>query len=470
MAERLRRPSIVHLGFGAFARAHTAVYTEEANRLSGGIPWRIIGVTQRSAAVADQLNPQDGLYTVVEEGPDADGAQLITCVDRVLDGPANPQAVVEAIAAPGTHIVSLTITEKGYRFDPRTGRVSLEDPQIRQDLAGGAPKTAVGQLVRGIQRRAAAGAGPLTVLSCDNLPGNGRLTAGIVESFVQALPEAESAALMDRITHSVRFPSTMVDRMVPQPTEATARAAEAAFGIHDAGAVPGEHFRQWVLEDDFAGPRPAWEAAGAEFSDQVEQWEAVKLRILNAGHTLLAYLGLHRGCATIAESVEDPVLAEACRRLFSEEVIPTLEAPQGVDVRAYGEEVLRRFANPALGHTTQKVGTDGSQKLGPRLLGTVERNLERGRVPRYAALAVAAWFHHLTSAGEQVSDPLGERLLGRVQGATAPEGVVRALLGETEVFPEAVGGHPGFAEAVTGWYGILQRQDPETLREEVGDV
>lgn len=467
MVDRLGRPTIVHLGFGAFARAHTAVYTEEANRLSGELPWRIIGVTQRSAAVADQLNPQDGLYTVVEEGPDSAGVQLITCVERVLDGPAHPQAVVEAIAAERTHIVSLTITEKGYRFDPRTGQVNLDDPQIRQDLAGGGPSTAVGQIVRGLQRRAAEGVGPLTVLSCDNLPGNGRLTADVVRSFVQALPGPESDGLLEWIEANVRFPSTMVDRMVPQPTEATSAAAQEATGHHDAGAVPSEHFRQWVLEDTFAGPRPRWEQAGATFSDQVEQWESTKLRILNAGHTLLAYLGLYGGCSTIAEAVQEPVFAQACRRLFAEEVIPTLEVPQGVDARAYGEDVLHRFANPALGHTTEKVGTDGSQKLGPRLLSTVERNLQQGRTPRWAALAVAAWFRHLTSGAETVSDPLAETLLKRAASQATPEALVRALLAETEVFPQAVGFDEGFAEEVTGWYRILQRQDPQALRDEV---
>lgn len=470
MVERLGRPTIVHLGFGAFARAHTAVYTEEANRARGGVPWRIIGVTQRSATVADQLNPQGGLYTVVEEGPDAAGVQLVTCVERILNGPAEPDAVVNAIASDKTYIVSLTITEKGYRFDPRTGRVDLEDPQIQQDLSGAAPSTAVGQIVRGLQRRATAGTGALTVLSCDNLPGNGRLTAGIVRSFVQALPKSESAILLDWIDQHVSFPSTMVDRMVPQPTKTTVQAAKAATGLHDAGTVPSEHFKQWVIEEDFAGPRPAWEAVGATFSDQVEQWESTKLRMLNAGHTLLAYLGLNHGCTTISEAVEELVFAEACRRLFTEEVIPTLEVPQGVDAEAYGEEVLRRFANPALGHTVQKVGADGSQKLGPRLLGTVRRNLEQGRVPRYAALAVAAWFLHLTFGGEVVSDPLQKKLLRRIEGAMTHEAAVRALLEETEVFPERIGAHGGFVAAVTRWYGILLDRDPETLREEVGHV
>lgn len=467
MCERLRRPTIVHLGFGAFARAHTAVYTQEAHNATGGVPWRVIGVTQRSATVAEQLNPQDGLYTVVEEGADAADPQLITCVDHVLNGPESPEAVVETIAAPNTHIVSLTITEKGYRFDPRTGRVDTEDQQIRQDLDSAAPLTAVGQIIRGLQRRAATGAGPLTVLSCDNLPGNGKLTASIVRSFAKALPRAEAEQLLSWIDHNVRFPSTMVDRMVPQPTEATARAAEAATGFRDAGAVPSEHFKQWVIEDDFAGPRPAWETAGAEFSPYVEEWEAVKLRMLNAGHSMLAYLGLHQGLATISEAVEEPAFAQACRRLFTEDVIPTLEVPEGVDVEAYGGEVLHRSANPALGHSTEKVGTDGSQKLGPRLLSTVTRNLQQGRVPQYAALVVAAWFHHLITTPEAVNDPLKHQLLGHVEHATTMADAIPSLLGETAVFSQDVGSHEGFAEAVTAWYRILETGDLETLREEV---
>lgn len=466
-------PTIVHLGFGAFARAHTAVYTEEANRGSAGTRWRIIGVTQRSRAVADQLNPQDGLYTVVEEGPDSAGTQLVSCVEQVLSGPEEPDEVVHVIAAPQTHLVTVTITEKGYRLDPQAsgGAVDVEDPLIAGDLAGAAPRTAVGQIVRGIQQRAADGSPPLTVVSCDNLPGNGRLTAGAVLSFIDALSEHEAGPLREWTQQHVRFPSTMVDRMVPQPTEKTVAAAESATGFYDSGAVPSEHFKQWEIEEDFAGPRPAWDSAGATFGTQVEEWENTKLRILNAGHTLLAYLGLHAGLATISQTVEEEVFAHACRRMFAEEVLPVLTLPEGLDGEEYGNQVLRRFANPALGHTTEKVGADGSQKLGPRLLGTVEQNLARGAVPRWAGLAVAAWFHHLAAGPRDVvDDPLKEQLRRRAETATTLEETVRALLGETMVFPAAVAADEAFAEVVSHWYRILLAKDHETLRNEVGDV
>lgn len=464
------QPTLVHLGFGAFARAHTAVYTEDANRLSGEPPWRIIGVTQRSNTVADQLNPQGGLYTVVEEGPDSTSAQLITCVERILSGPEEPDEVVQAIASPQTHLVTLTITEKGYRLNPHaaTGAVNLEDPMIIADLAGAAPLTAVGQIVRGIQVRAAHSSGPLTVVSCDNLPGNGRLTAGAVQSFIGALPENEAEHLREWTKTHVRFPNTMVDRMVPQPTEKTVVAAESATGFYDAGTVSSEHFKQWVIDGDFAGPRPAWEASGAVFSDQVEEWENTKLRILNAGHTLLAYLGLWAGHASISQVVGDEAFVRACRLMFAEEVLPTLKLPAGLKGEVYCDEVLRRFANPRLGHTTEKVGSDGSQKIGPRLLETVVENLAAGTVPRFAALALAAWIHHLVADPEPaINDPLKDQLRSAVETAVTPRGAVHAVLREATVFPVAVATHQAFAEAVIHWYGLLLEQDHGALRREV---
>lgn len=463
-------PRIVHLGFGAFARAHTAVYTEEANR-AAETPWRILGVTQRSSTVADQLNPQDGLYTVVEEGPDAAGAQLITCVEHILSGPEQPHAVVEAIASAQTHVVTLTITEKGYRTDPRTGGVDTSDHAVAEELAGSSPRTAIGQIVRGVQRRAQAGAGPLTVVSCDNLPGNGARTAAVVRSFAEALPQRESAELLDWIDAHVSFPNTMVDRMVPRPTEATAQAVERSMGLTDGGAVPSEHFTQWVIEDSFAGPRPPWETAGAEFSHQVERWEHTKLRMLNAAHSLLAYLGHWAGHRTIAEAVGDSAFALACRQLHTAEVLPTLALPDCVDGAAYGEQVLRRFANPALGHTTAKVGADGSQKLGPRLLATVQGCLEAGRTPQFAALTTAAWMHHVAEGPQEaVDDPLADQLRLRAREAATAEETISALLRESAVLPEAVASSEPFRGRVVHWYRVLQLRDAETLRKEIGEA
>lgn len=459
-------PQIVHLGFGAFARAHTAVYTDEANRVAGGVPWGIVAVTQRSNTVVEELFSQDGLFSVLEEGADAADPRVITCVHEVLSGPDQPETVVERIAADRTRVVALTITEKGYRAVPGTGRVDLDDPQVWADLQGRAPRTAVGQIVRGLQHRARSGGGPITVVSCDNLPANGRLVSDVVRSFAEALSEAESSVLLTWIEQNVTFPNTMVDRMVPRPTQEVRSRAEQWLGCRDAGAVSCEPYRQWVIEDDFASTRPAWAAAGAILGSDVEAWENTKLRVLNASHSLLAYLGLFAGYGTISETVGDETFSGACRAMLTEEVLPTLEMPHGLDAEAYCESVLYRFANPALGHTTTKVGSDGSQKLGPRLTSTVRRCLEAGLEPRWAALAAAAWMHHVVTGGATAEDePLAEYLRGLVATSGSAQETVGALLRSGRVFEEPIGTDLRFAGAVTRWYGVLCSNDLTTLRE-----
>lgn len=459
---------IVHLGFGAFARAHTAVYTEVANRAEDGPHWEIVAVTQRSNTVVDELAPQDGLFTVFEEGEGAADPRLITCVREVLSGPDRPETVVERIADERTRVVALTITEKGYRADPGTGLVDLYDPLVRADLQNRAPTTAVGQIVRGLQRRAERGGTPITVVSCDNLPANGGLTSGVVRSFVQALPEEESAALLPWIEQNTAFPNTMVDRMVPQPTPQVRARVQGWLGAHDAGAVSCEPYKQWVIEDAFASERPAWDAAGAAFGGDVEAWEDTKLRVLNASHSLLAYLGLFAGYTSISETVGDEAFAGACRAMLSEEVLPTLDVPPGLDAEDYCVSVLHRFANPALGHTTEKVGSDGSQKLGPRLLSTARRCLDAGTEPRWTGLAVAAWIHHVVNGGATSQDePLADMLRGLVREGAQAEDTVRAFLSCERVFDGTVGGDPRFGAAVTRWYTVLRSNDPAALREAV---
>ncbi|GAA1180932.1 mannitol dehydrogenase family protein [Nesterenkonia xinjiangensis] len=459
---------IVHLGFGAFARAHTALYTELAELRSQdpSQQWRVVGVTQRSNTVAEQLNPQDGLYSVVDVGPGATGVQLVTCVDEVLSGPDESDAVVALIADPQTRIVCLTITEKGYRLDAAGHGIDCADPEIQADLAGRAPGTAVGQIVRGLQLRHRRDAGPLAVLSCDNLPGNGELTREAVRSFIRALPEDGTEELLAGVQDSVSFPNTMVDRMVPQPTAETVEQAARALGFTDEGAVPGEHFTQWIIEDDFPGGRPQWELAGATFSDQVRQWEDTKLRMLNAGHTLLASLGLCVGAPTINDAVQEEAFARACREMYRLEVLPTLELPQGVDGEAYGEEVLHRFANESLGHTTAKVGSDGSLKIGPRLGETITRCLDRGLTPQWASLAVGAWVHHVLHGREEdVADPLAEQMRRQGLAAEGAESSVSEVLRVAGLFEDLLE-RDELLRVIVEWVRILRTGD-EALRSEI---
>jgi fructuronate reductase len=462
------RPGIVHLGLGAFARAHTAVFTERAMLASGNFGWGIIGVTQRSDTVARQLAPQDGLFTVAERGSGAAPLRVVSSIVEAISGRDEPEKVVERIAAVTTQVVTLTVTEKGYRIDPLTGSLNTADEQVQADLAGHPPQTAIGQIARGIQLRARTGAGPLTVVSCDNLPGNGELTGALVRAFAAALPDSESGPLLAWLDANATFPNTMVDRMVPATTEGDLDAVERGLGLRDEAAVVAEPFMQWVIEDNFAGERPAWEEAGALFSADVAAWEAAKLRLLNASHSMLAYLGLATGKATISDAVGEDAFRTACSRMMAEDALPTIGLPAGLDGGAYCAQVVERFANPALGHTTAKVGSDGSQKIGLRLLTTVRGNLDAGREPRWAALAVAGWMHHVASTpAGGLNDPLAGELQAALPAERTAAAVVPALLGFGSIFDPELAAHQGFRNLLLHWYSIIDTQGLDGLRNEI---
>jgi fructuronate reductase len=462
------RPGIVHLGLGAFARAHTAVFTENAMLATGSPDWGIVGVTQRSDTVARQLAPQDGLFTVAERGSGAAPLRVVSSIVEAISGRNHPETVVDRIAAGTTQVVTLTITEKGYRIDPHTGSLNTADPQVQADLAGNPPQTAIGQITRGIQQRSRTDGGPLTVVSCDNLPGNGELTGTLVRAFAAALPDAESRPLLAWLDANVTFPNTMVDRMVPATTAADLDAVEHELGLRDEAAVVAEPFMQWVIEDNFAGNRPAWEEAGALFSTDVAAWEAAKLRLLNASHSMLAYLGLATGKETISDAVGEDAFRTACARMMAEDAVPTISLPAGLDGGTYCAQVLERFANPALGHTTAKVGTDGSQKIGLRLLTTVRAGLAAGHAPKWAALAVAAWMHHVaTTPAADLNDPLEAELHAALPAERSTASVVSALLGVRSIFDAGLAANTIFTDLLTHWYRIIDTDGLDGLRKEI---
>jgi fructuronate reductase len=432
------RVGIVHLGIGAFHRAHQAVFTEDAVVATGEDGWGICGVTQRSAAVLEQLGPQDCLYAVLERGVGEPALRVVGQVREVLFAGDEPELLRERIAAPDTRLITLTVTEKGYRRKPGGG-LDLDDPMVRADLAGGAG-TAIGQLAWGLAARAAGSGAPVSVLSCDNLTDNGHVLRGLVLDFCHALPSGRGDRLASWVEEHVAFPCSMVDRIVPSTTEADRAEAAAILGLTDEALVVAEPFRQWVAQDRFVAGRPAWEKAGADLVDDVRPYELLKLRMLNGTHSLLAYLGALRGHQTIAEAVADDELASAARGLMQEDVAPTLEAPMGLDVAAYGKQVLERFANPALRHTTVQVGMDGSQKLPLRLLGTVRDRLAAGAAPTWAALGVAAWMAYVAKGSDvsgralPLDDPLAPVLREAVGTGTDPVTVAHGLLGVRDVF------------------------------------
>ena len=429
---------ILHLGIGAFHRAHQAVFTEDAAVAANEPGWGICGVTQRSSTVVDQLRPQDGLYAVLERGAGRTGLRVVGQVRDVVFAAEEGERLMERFVDPDIRVVTMTVTEKGYRRGP-TGGLDLADPLVVADVAGSA-QTAVGQLVRGLQARSRASDAPVTVLCCDNLTDNGHVLKGLVDEFCGALPSSEGEPLAAWIEGKVRFPSSMVDRIVPATTADDRSDAQALLGLDDHALVVAEPFRQWVIQDSFAAGRPQWERVGAELVDDVTPFEQLKLRVLNGTHSMLAYLGALRGHQSIAEAVADPELEHAARQLITVDVAPTLRRPPGMDVTAYGEQVLERFANPALRHRTTQVAMDGSQKLPLRLLGTVRDRLAAGETPTWAALAVAGWMVFTATGRDNggrslpLEDPLAERLRQAVAGATSAGAVVDGLLGVDEVF------------------------------------
>ncbi|MFI7703721.1 mannitol dehydrogenase family protein [Nonomuraea sp. NPDC049480] len=423
------RTGIVHLGLGAFHRAHQALYTEDA----GDPAYGVCGVTMRSMAAAELLRAQDLLYSVLE----LDGQDASIRVCGMLTEAVGPQEGIARIADPAVRVVTTTVTEPGYRHDPATGRLRAGDPDVAADLAGGPPRTPVGRLVAGLRARRAAGAGPVTVICCDNLVGGGRLLGGLVTEFCEL---AREEGLLSWIGDgNVAFPSSMVDRIVPAPTGADRAAAARLLGVEDRAALATEPFRQWVIEDRFAGGRPPWERAGAVITPDVEPYETMKLRLLNGVHSVLAYLGALAGLGTVAEAMARPELAEAGRRYLELDAAPTLVPPPGTDLDAYREQLLARLSNPALRHPIAQVAADGTHKLPQRLLPVIRDRLARGAEPRWAALGVAAWMRYV-SAGRAddgtpltVADAMAARLA--MPGA-GPREVVDRLLGLTEVFGE----------------------------------
>ena len=453
---------IVHLGIGAFHRAHMAHYTQDALALAPGA-WGICGVSLRSPDIRDRLAPQDGLYTLVERGRDGEHLTLVGTVREVLFAPENPARVVARIADPATRIVSMTVTEKGYCHDPATGKLRENDPGIVYDLAHpAAPKTAIGMLVRGLAARCRDDAGPVTVLCCDNLPHNGRTLQGVVRRFAECL----DPDLVDWIDAQASFPCTMVDRIVPATTDQDRAAVATQLGLEDASPVISEPFRQWVIEDRFPAGRPVWEKVGVEFVADVAPYEDMKLRLLNGSHSAMAYLGYLAGYEFIYQVIADPAFRRFVERLMSE-AATTLALPAGVDVGHYRRDLLERFANPALGHRCYQIAMDGSQKLPQRLLGTIRDRLKSGAAIDALSLAVAAWIRYVRGVDEKgapyhVQDPLAARLAAVASGNT--EEVIDRILGVTEIFGEDLPKSTAFRANLAGW---LQRLDGAGARRTV---
>jgi fructuronate reductase len=404
---------IVHLGLGAFFRAHQAWYTGAA---TDAADWGIAAFTGRSRTLADELAGQDGLYTLVVRGPQRDEMSVQWAVTEALPGTDLP-AWCARLERPEVAVVTLTVTEAAY-LRARDGGLDMDRADVQADIAairgGGSVTTVPGRLVAGLAARRAAGAGPLSVVSCDNVPENGPGTARVVTD----LAEVVEPALVSWIRDNVSFVTTMVDRITPHTTPDDVRSVAEQTGWADAAPVVTEPFTEWVLSGDFPAGRPAWDAAGARFVDDVHPYETRKLLLLNGGHSLLAYAGSARGHETIAEAVADPE--------WWDDAAPHVPLP-AADVAAYRAALIDRFANPRIRHLLAQIAPDGSTKLPIRLLPVLRAERKAGRLPAGGVRMLAAWIDHLRGIGTPVNDagarPYQDRAgsVGEVIALLAPD-------------------------------------------------
>jgi fructuronate reductase len=452
-------PGIVHLGLGAFHRAHQAVYTEDALARGGG-DWGIVGVAPRSPAVVDALNAQDLLYSVTTLDAGSRSTRVVGCYAGARLAAADPSGIVALLADPRIRIVTLTVTEKGYHLDPAGGQLLL-DADLRAEIDQlRPPRTVPGLLLHGLRARQEADAGPIAIVSCDNLPANGRRLQGMVE---QVVARAGSPALEAWVRASTSFPGSMVDRIVPATTPALLSEVASCLHVRDLAAVCGEPYSQWVIEDDFPGGRPAWDLAGAVLTSDASPWERLKLRTLNGVHSAIAYLGAVAGRSTIADALSMPGMVPAMRHYIASDVAPTLSPPPGVTVVEYGDSVLARFANPATGHRTVQVAMDGSQKLPQRMLHTIAERRASGDSPYWGALVVAAWMRFVQGVADDGSelpldDPLAAVIRARLAAASSePSAVVDALLSLDTVFSPALANDSTVRSLLVDWLTALTK-------------
>ncbi len=423
---------IVHLGVGAFHRAHQAAFTDDCLN-AGATRWGIAAASLRSADTRDALAPQDGLYTLALRENEAQALRVIGSIGRTFVAPENLGALLSAMADPAVRIVSLTVTEKGYTANVTSGDLRLDDPDVQHDLAHAhMPRTALGFVAQALALRRAAGIKPFTVLSCDNLPGNGHLLRQVLIQFA----EARDADFGRYVAGEVVCPSCMVDRIVPATTDADRAMIEARLGLRDAWPVVAEPFFQWVIEDHFPTGRPEWELSGIEFGADVSPYEAMKLRLLNGAHSTIAAIGRVSGHATVAEAIGNPVIRAFITACWAE-VAPTI-AP-GIDVAGYTARLLTRFDNTALHHKTAQIATDASLKVPQRIIAPLRALVTMGRPAPALSFAVAAWIRSCQGADEAgAAMPLSDPQLQGWSDLPGPEAsvgeTVRAFAGFAAVF------------------------------------
>jgi mannitol 2-dehydrogenase len=382
---------IVHFGVGNFHRAHEAMFIDQI-LARGFTNWAIcgVGVLEGDRAVRDALRAQDNLYTLVTNAPDGTTvARVIGSIHEYLYAPDDPNAVLDRLADPATRIVSLTVTEGGYSVNDATGEFDPQDSLTLRDLEPGTtlPGSVLGYITAGLARRREAGTPPFTVMTCDNIQGNGHVARTAVLGFA-ARKDPDLAAW---IAENAAFPNSMVDRITPVTTDETRASVLAETGIEDRWPVRAESFAQWVLEDTFPLGRPPLELVGVQMVDDVEPYELMKLRLLNASHQALAYPGILAGEQLVHDVCREPVFADFLLDYMRLEAIPTLQPVPGIDLEAYCRELIERFSNEAVRDTLARLAFDGSERIPKFLLPVLRENLESGGEIRRCAFVLAAW-------------------------------------------------------------------------------
>jgi fructuronate reductase len=427
---------IVHLGLGAFHRAHQAWYTDAVNDgVADDERWGIAAFTGRSPEAARLLGAQGGLYTVVERGEHGDAFHVVESIVEVHDG-ADLARLDALVASPQTAIVTVTVTEAAYLLGA-DGELDASSPAVVADLEpGAAPRSMPGRLARALAARRAAGAGPIAVVSCDNLPANGTAARTAVVGLARLL----DPALAEWIDDSVSFVDTSVDRITPRAADGDGDAVARATGRLDLAPVVTEPFSSWVLSGDFPAGRPLWERAGAVFVDDIEPFERRKLWLLNGAHSLLAYAGATRGHSTVVEAVSDPVCAGWVEEFWNE-AARHLDAP-GLDIPAYRAALLDRFGNSRIAHHLAQIAADGSTKLRLRALPVLRAERAAGREGRASARLIAAWIDW-TSTAEATAEAIADGRADDIAAAPAEPGHARtrallAILDESLAADDAV--------------------------------
>ena len=431
-----RRIGIVHFGVGGFHRAHQAMYLDALMNAGQDLDWAIcgVGLMPHDQRMRDVMSDQDGLYTLVAKAPDGTrDARVIGSIARYLYAPDEPELVLEQLTDPEVRIVSLTVTEGGYNYNPSTGEFDATTPAVAADLAEGAvPTTTFGFVTEALRRRRAAGIEPFTVMSCDNIQGNGHLAAKVFTTFAR-LKDPELGAW---VAEQVPFPNSMVDRITPVTTEADRAAIAAEYGVQDAWPVVCEDFIQWVLEDRFPTGRPDWGSVGVQLVDDVEPYELMKLRLLNCSHQGIAYLGYLAGYRFAHEACSDPLLVEFLLAYMEREATPTLQPVPGIDLDAYRHELIERFANEQVQDTLARLAAESSDRIPTWLVPVIRANLSDGGAVRLSAAIVASWARYARGVDEagqpiEVVDRLRDRVLA---AAAAQDQDPLAFLRDRELF------------------------------------